>query len=272
MWSRPVPPVASYGYHNTGMRELPPDSMAPVVEWDDFMTYVFDWKQDQHVGEIGPTDSGKSTLTFSILPMRKYVTFFATKPADKILEQFADQAGYVRLADWPPVKRGPGHRLYTAQEMPRRLLWPNATSMAPEALANQRAVFKRAFSDIYTAGGWCTVWDEFWMMCRILDMEDEARIMLQQARSNDIAFVMGAQRPSRIPLELFDQATHLFFWRDNDEVNLKRVGGVGWLASGPIRAFVANLEPYQVLYINTRKGYMYRTTAPEVKFSRKARR
>jgi hypothetical protein len=102
------------------------------------------------------------------------------------------------------------------------------------------------------------------MMCRILGMEDEARIMLQQARSNDISFVMGAQRPSRIPLELFDQTTHLFFWRDNDEVNLKRIGGVGWLSSGPIRAFTANLEPYQVLYIHTRKGWMYRTTAPEL--------
>jgi hypothetical protein len=75
---------------------------------------------------------------------------------------------------------------------------------------------------------------------------------------------MGAQRPSRIPLELFDQTTHLFFWRDNDEVNLKRIGGVGWLSSGPIRAFTANLEPYQVLYIHTRKGWMYRTTAPEL--------
>jgi hypothetical protein len=100
-------------------------------------------------------------------------------------------------------------------------------------------------------------------------MEAEARIMLQQARSNDISFVMGAQRPSRIPLELFDQASHLFFWRDNDEVNLKRIGGIGWLASGPIRAFVANLEPYQVLYIHTRKGWMFRTTAPELTLAKK---
>jgi hypothetical protein len=100
------------------------------------------------------------------------------------------------------------------------------------------------------------------MMTNILGMEAEARIMLQQARSMDISFVMGAQRPSRIPLEVFDQSSHLFFWRDNDEVNLKRIGGIGWLASGPIRAFVANLKPYQVLYINSRKGWMYRTTAP----------
>lgn len=258
--------MASYGYHNGGMRELPPDEMAPVIDWDDFMTYVFDWHQDQHVGLIGPTESGKSTLTYSILELRKYVAFFATKPSDRVLDQFGKQSGYVKIDDWPPMKRGIPRRPYTADEMPKRLLWPDATSMA--ATKHQREVFKRAFEDIYACGGWCTVWDEFWMMCHILDLEDEARIMLQQARSNDIAFVMGAQRPSRIPLELFDQATHLFFWRDNDEVNLKRIGGVGWLASGPIRAFAANLEPHQVLYINSRKGYMYRTTAPEVKFTK----
>jgi hypothetical protein len=249
------------------IRELPPDDMAPVIDWDDFLTYVFDWRQNQHVGLIGPTESGKSTLEFAILPMRKYIVFFATKPADRTLDAFASKGGFTKIQDWPPMKRR--NREYTAQEMPRRLLWPDASKMSPETLATQRAVFVKAFHDIYSQGGWCTAWDEFWMMCKILEMEDEARIMLQQARSNDIAFVMGAQRPSRIPVELYDQSTHLFFWRDNDETNLKRMGGIGWLSSGPIRAFVASLEPHQVLYINTRRGWMYRTTAPELKLGRK---
>jgi hypothetical protein len=251
----------------SSIREVPPDELAPVVSWDDFMSYVFDWKQDQHVGLIGPTDSGKSTLTYSILPMRKYSVFFATKPADKVLEQFAAKAGFVRTDDYPPMVGRLRKHPATPQEMPKRLLWPDATTL--NSVDRQRAVFGKAFEQIYAEGGWCVVWDEFWMMTSILGMDKEARIMLQQARANDMAFVMGAQRPSRIPLELFDQATHLFFWRDNDEVNLKRMGGIGWLSSGPIRAFVANLEPYQVLYVNTRKGHMYRTTAPEVKVGRK---
>lgn len=245
-------------------RELPPDEMAPVISWDDFMTYVFDWRQDQHVGLIGPTESGKSTLQFAILPLRKYVTFFATKPADRVLEQFGKKAHYTRIEDWPPKTGRVKKHVATAEEMPKRLLWPDASSA--NSVVHQRAVFKRAFDDIYAQGGWCTVWDEFWMMTHILELEDEARIMLQQARSNDIAFVMGAQRPSRVPLEMFDQSTHLFFWRDNDERNLKTISGVGFLSSDPIKLFVANLEPHQVLYIHTRLGTMYRTTAPEVKF------
>jgi hypothetical protein len=263
----PADPGAPYKLRVGGMIQAPPDEMAPVVDWDFFMSYVFDWRQNQHIGLIGPTESGKSTLTFSILPLRKYTTIFATKPHDDLLEQFAHKGGYKRIDTWPPTKRGFMRKPYTAAEMPRRLLWPDASQIG--AITNQQAVFSKAFEDIYTSGGWCTVWDEFWMMTQILKMAEQARIMLQQARSNDIAFVMGAQRPSRIPVEVYDQSSHLFFWRDNDEANLKRIGGIGWLASGPIRAFVAGLEPHQVLYIHTRKGLMVRTTAPELKLGRR---
>lgn len=250
-------------------REVPPDTMAPEITWDQFSKLVFDWRQGQHVAMVGPTESGKSTLTYAILPRRKYVTFFATKPRDRTLDQFADRGGFVRIEDWPPMAGRLSKKPVSAEQMPRRLLWPDATQMGPETLANQQATFRRAFHDIYGQGGWCTVWDEFWMMCSILEMEKEARIMLQQARSNDISFVIGAQRPSRIPLEVFDQTTHLFFWRDNDQRNLERIGGIGWLDANPIRAFVANLQPHQVLYLNARTGWMYRTTAPELKAGRK---
>lgn len=245
-------------------RALPPDSEAPVIGWDDFMAYVFDWRQDEHVGLIGPTGSGKSTLTYAIIPLRRYVTFFATKPADRTLDQFGKRAGFTRIPDWPPMIGRVRKHPATAEEMPRRLLWPDARSLG--SVERQKTIFRNAFDDLYTQGGWCVVWDEFWYMCSILELEKEARIMLQQARSNDMAFVMGAQRPSRIPLEVYDQATWLFFWKDQDERNLKRMSGIGWLAAGSIMAFVANLDRYQCLVINTRTGTMYRTTPPEVKF------
>lgn len=238
------------------------DELAPVVEWGYFLNYVFDWKQDEHVGLIGPTGMGKSNLTYQILPLREYVTYFATKIRDKTLDKFASHAGYEKIRTWPPTKgRGPAKREVTAQEMPKRILWPNATDIY--ATSHQREVFQTAIADIYAQGGWCVVWDEFWYMCTLLKLETEARIFLQQARANNISFVMGAQRPSRIPLELFDQASHLFFARDNDETNLERIGGIGWLASNPIRELVASLKRYQFLYINTREGWMYRTTSPE---------
>lgn len=259
---------SQYGYRPE-LRELPPDDMAPILEWDDFMTYVFGggpnaWAQDSHVALVGPNDSGKSVLTHGILPLRKYVTFFGTKIKDRTLDTFVADGTFERLEDWPPRK---GWWIFKRDarpdEMPRRLLWPDVSSLA--AVMQLGPVFQRAVNDIYGQGGWCVVWDEFWMQCEILKMRQTAKILLQQARSNDISMVMGMQRPSWIPPEVFDQAKHLFFWRDNDELNLKRIGGIGWLASGPIRAFVANLDPWQTLYVNGRTGHMYRTTAPELK-------
>ena len=237
------------------------DEIAPVVPWDYFMGYVFDWKQDEHVAEIGPTGMGKSNLTYQILPLRSYVTFFGTKPRDKTLQKFANTGGFVRIKDWPPVKgKGPLKREITAEEMPKRLLWPEVTSL--HSTVTQREIFSKAIANIYAQGSWCVVWDEFWYMCSLLKLEQEARVFLQQARSNMISFVMGAQRPSRIPLEVFDQASHLFFTRDNDERNLERISGIGYLAAEPIRQLVATLEQYQFLYINTRSGHMYRTKPP----------
>ena len=259
---------AQYGYRPE-LRDLPPDDMAPVLEFDDFMTYVIGssdpqlrWRQDQHMGLIGCTDCGKSTALHAMLPLRKYVTFFGTKIHDRTLESFISDGTFTRIKDWPPTKGRILKRAVTPQDMPRRLLWPDVSSL--EAVPGLAPVFNRAVSDIYGQGGWCTVFDEFWLQCEILKMRQTAKVLLQQARSNDISLVMGMQRPAWIPPEVFDQTRHLLIWRDNDELNLKRIGGVGWLASGPIRAFVANLDPFQFLYINNRTGHMYRSTAPEL--------
>jgi hypothetical protein len=254
---------SQYGYRPE-LRDLPPDDMAPVLDWDDFLTYVLEWKQDQHVGLVGPTEQGKTNLAYHLLRQRSYVTYFAIKTKDKTLDAYAKAGGYERITDWPPKKGVLIKRDVTAREMPRRLLWPDATQLDSEP--EQMRVFGKALRDIYVQGGWCLVLDDYWYLAHILGFEKQTKKFLANARSNDIPMVVCAQRPAGNRLvELFDQSTHLFFFRDNDEPNLKRIAGVGWLASGPIRAFVANLDRWQALYVNTRSGYMYRTTAPELK-------
>lgn len=247
-------------------REPPPDSMAPVLSWDDFMTYAFDWRQDQHLGAVGPTDQGKTTLIYHVLDRRKYIAYLSIKTRDETLNAYAKHGGFERIEEWPPMRKRLGRsRPYTAKEMPRRLLWPDATQLDSEA--NQATQFDKALHDIYASGGWCTVLDDFWYLAHILKFERTTKKMLANARSNDIPLAIAAQRPSGNRLvELFDQTTHLFFFRDNDEPNLKRISGVGALSSRAIQGFVANLEPFQALYVNTRNGSMYRTRSPELKF------
>lgn len=245
-------------------REPPPDHMAPVIPWDDFMG-AFDWRQNQHLGAIGPTEQGKTNLIYHLLEQRRYVTYLSIKTHDETLDAYAKHGGYVRIEEWPPMRKRLGRsRPYTAEEMPRRLLWPDATDLNSES--HQIEQFDKALRDIYSRGGWCTVLDDYWYIANILKFELQTKKFLANARSNYIPLVIAAQRPAGNRLvELFDQTTHLFFFRDNDEPNLKRISGVGSQSSRAIQGFVANLEPFQTLYINTRRGYMFRTTAPELK-------
>ncbi|HEY1706410.1 MAG TPA: hypothetical protein VGG75_42600 [Trebonia sp.] len=248
---------------SAALRERPPDETAPSLEWDDFLTYVFDWRQNQHVGVVGPTEQGKTNLTYHLLQFRRYITYFAIKTKDATLDAFAEQGGYKRITDWPPKKGRFGRQYYGHDEMPKRLLWPDATQLDSEP--EQQRVFGKALRDIYANGGWCPVFDDYWYLAHILKFEKQTKKFLANARSNDIPMVVCAQRPAGNRLvELFDQSTHLFFARDNDKSNLDRIAGVGWLDSDVIRAHVAHLDRYQFLYVNTRSGDMYRTTAPEL--------
>ncbi len=253
------------------LRDLPAQDLAPVIDWDDFGGLILDdpelgWKQNQHVGLVGPTEQGKTNLAYHLLQRRKYIVYFAIKTQDETLDAYAAQGGYQRLYDWPPKKGWPVKREVRPHEMPRRLLWPDARQLDSEP--EQIRVFSKALRDIYSSGGWCPVFDDYWYLAHILGFERQTKKFLANARSNYIPMVVCAQRPAGNRLvELFDQTTHLFFFRDNDEPNLKRISGVGWLASEPIKAFVANLDPYQFLYINTRRGYMYRSTAPELELA-----
>src|SRR5690349_6421632 len=73
------------------------EDAAPPVSWDDFYGYFgANWRQGEHVGLIGPTGSGKTTLAMWLLPLRKYVVVLGTKPRDKTLDELAAR-GYYKM-------------------------------------------------------------------------------------------------------------------------------------------------------------------------------
>lgn len=234
------------------------DSLAQIqaVTFPQFVR-AFKWQQGEHVGMIGPTGSGKTTLALSLLNVRRYVVVFATKPRDATLDELVKYAGYKKIDHWK------GN--LSPYKVPRRILWPNARSLY--AAEYQRKRFREAMRAIYDEGNWCVYLDELWMMDNFLKLNFEIRVYLQQARSLGISLIAGTQRPRYVPLEVYDQSTHLFFWRDNDEENLKRISGISWLNSRMVRQAVANLERHEVLYINTRNSdvYMMRFVPPPPK-------
>jgi hypothetical protein len=223
---------------------------APRIPWEEFVAGEFSWGYGEHVGLIGVTGGGKTTLMQELLPLHPYVVVFATKPQDRSMERLVD-SGYVRIPRWASVP---------PQIMPRRVLWPSAKEMDSDK--KQREVFHAAFQKIYRETGWTVAIDELWYFINVLKLGKDVETYLSQARSLDISLIIGTQRPAYIPLMVYDQSTHLFFWRDNDERNLSRLSGISWRSSNLIRHIIANLEPHQVLYVNTRTGKMFRTRVP----------
>jgi energy-coupling factor transporter ATP-binding protein EcfA2 len=243
---------------------------APIISWREFCSFfVPGWKQGQHVAIIGPTDSGKTTLALNLLPIHIWVVILATKPRDETLDTLiapvrkyrwfgkakALPAGkYLKMDQWDTK--------LDLHKFPRRILWPNALDLY--SAETQLKVFKQALEIIYREGGWTLYMDELWFMSAELKMAHEIRMYLQQSRSNKVTLVISSQRPSRIPVEVYDQSRHLFFSRDNDERNLSRISGIAFQSRHMIMNLVANLEPHQFLYVNVLTGYMCRLTCPEL--------
>ncbi len=249
----PVPKVPRYrndDVENVMMSRLVTE--APRRPWDYFTRNVLDWRYGEHFSLIGPTGQGKTTMLRALIPFHRYVAVFATKPRDDSMDAII-RGGYEPVKQWKSLD---------PKEYPRRVLWPDASDM-DKMIKEQREEFHRAFGKIYKEGGWTVAIDEAWWFTNILGLGEDLKIFLLQGRAMGISLLAATQRPSKIPLEFYDQSTHLMFWRDNDETNLQRISGIGWRSAGLIREIVANLEPFQVLYINTRTGQMCRTRAPK---------
>lgn len=223
---------------------------APRVHWSEFVNGRFVWNRGEHVGLIGPTGQGKTTLLKNILPLHPYVTVFVTKPRDTSLEPL-ETAGYHRMERWQSVDP----RIH-----PRRLLWPDAKRLG--AATRQQAVFGDALDKIYLEGRWTVAVDELMYVVNRLKLRTEVIDYYTQARSLDVSLAACTQRPAWVPGEMYDQSTHLFFWRNNDARAQKRLSEINAVDSDLVRDVVGRLDNHQVLYVNTRTGEMCRTTGP----------
>jgi hypothetical protein len=231
----------------------------PYVEWADFLDQ-FVWNQGEHVTAVGPTGTGKTFLILALIEWRAALTdkwhavILATKPKDKELSRL-DPRRWVVLGrerwfrrDWPPPALA---RLV--------IVWPKWKRAAD--FKKQRAAFLRVFDGAFSDGHWAIYVDELEYFCRRLRMQDELQDCWKQGRSLRVTLIGSFQRPAWVPLDAYSAATHLFFWRTNDETDLRRIGGVGGMSSTLIREVVSTLDhqSHEVLYLNTRTGAMLRT-------------
>jgi hypothetical protein len=225
---------------------------APRIPWADFLANHFQWERGEHLALIGPTGQGKTTMMRRLLPRHPFVTIFATKPADRTLEPFMKD-GYRRIERWMSTD---------ARILPRRILWPDASRL--DSMPHQADVLRDAFDRLYRERAWTVAIDETWFVTNKLKLRSEIETVLTQGRSIDLSMVNATQRPAWIPTAVYDQSTHLFFWRNNDGRAQSRLAEINNVNASLVKDVVGNLERHQTLYVNTRTGEMCRTRCPRI--------
>lgn len=211
------------------------------LPWPEF-DRLWKWKQGEHITLVGPTGRGKTTLETAILPRREYVVFFSTKRIDSTQDKLKAMGYKV---------------IHSAAELhpdvtPKAILrppWPDNVN-AKQLKELHAEVFGEALMSIFRQGFWTVVLDEGRYVTRDLGLEGEVQLLLLQGRSLKITVVLGTQRPRWIPLEAYDQATHLFFFKDKDRPNVERVAEMAGLDRRTVQEVVPALDRHQLLYAN----------------------
>lgn len=223
--------------------------MPPYERWDRFATKV-NFRQGEHITIVGTTGSGKTVLARELLEYRNFTAVLGTKNEDNELYKPFEKRGYELVDQFDPK---PG------RDESRIIFRPRMTTPDRKGIAKQREAFERMLFQVWEYGGWTLYADEIWYLTSELNLDQTFKLFWTAGRSNHITVVASTQLPVSIPLLAFDQATHLFLFRNTDRRRIDRMSEFAGADSDILRYLIPRLPRHEFVYVDTRRGTMIRS-------------
>lgn len=208
------------------------------------------FRQGEHITIVGTTGSGKTVLARELLETRDYTAVLGTKNEDDELYGPFEDRGYEITGDFDPSPDANESRI---------IFRPRLSSPDHKGLDRQRQEFERMLFEVWEYGGWTLYADEIWYLTVRLKLDTIFETFWTAGRSNHITVVAATQLPVSIPLLAFDQATHLFLFRNTDQYRIKRMSEFAGADSKVIRELIPRLPRHEFVYVDTREGTMIRS-------------
>ena len=216
------------------------------------MRFGRQWKQGDHILDVGPTQSGKSLLARElVLQNRKFVVVMGTKPKDKTLDEYI-AAGFVRIDHWPPQPRD-----FRDQQpgMARFILWPKIKEIG-DAI-KFRGLYKKCLDQVYVDGNWTIVVDEtlfFSDKAEGLGLGSTLSMMAYGGASNGISMMFLMQRPAGVPRILWQSCTTALMFHMGVTNDVREMASLGTVPPKAVVQTIQHLEGHKFLDLPLRAG------------------
>jgi hypothetical protein len=221
-----------------------------------FIHEVFDYSDGDHCTFLCPFGGGKTQLALDLIAVcatpDRQATVFVMKPKDRTITKYTPILGFETIRDWPPSQVKLFKRIF-GKRPPGYVLWPRDTGNIDYDEWNQRNVFTRALSMMYSAAKkkpnimFC---DETYSLEKELNLTRYLRRSWSKGRSIGNGLWAGSQRPAHID-QLAYQAQHLFLGYDADVRAQERYSEIGGgIDPNIVKSIIAQLGQFEFLYIN----------------------